>query len=145
MKFPASIHSVDQLTSMVWEIEEALSSTRIGSGTSLRLSRTTEQFLALNGIRQLDSQTYEALQKNLNAVRSNAKQIHVTTGAVSSASWREQIVVWLRKEIDEHAFCSFTTDTQQGGGIILRTPKQQYDMTIKSKISVNKQRLVEMV
>lgn len=145
MIFPANIYSLDQLTKIVWEIDEGLAQLRGSSEAKPQFSTATEKLFALNNIRSFDETTAVTLRDELESARKNSKEIHISTGSITSPKWREEIVQWLRNEIDGRLFCSFSSDTAQGGGIIVRTPKRQYDMTFKHQLLSNSGRLVELL
>jgi len=142
---PSSVHSLDQLTTIIWEIEEALSQLQKNPQLKPQFSTSTEKLFALNSVRDFTNSTGLTIKEALEDVRKNSKQIHISTGAVTSFEWQEQIVKWFRNEVDGSLFCSFSTDTTQGGGIVVRTPKKQYDFTFKQRVLNNSDKLMELM
>lgn len=145
MIVPSAIYSFDQLTTIDWEIEEAITQLKNSPEAKPQFSLVTERFFAVNGVRQFDQETAKAVKEAINQLKKNAKKIHISTGSVTTTELREQLISWFRTEIDAHVFCSFSTDTNQGGGIIVRTPKRQYDVTFKQRILANTDRLAEIL
>lgn len=145
MILPSNLYSLDQLTTIVWEIEEGLALLKKASDSKPQFSEITERFFALNGIRKFDEVTGATLKEILETARRNSRQIHISTGSVASTDWREKIVEWFRTEIDSQLFCSFSIDPAQGGGVVVRTPKRKYDLTYRQKILNNSGKLMELM
>ena len=137
MIIPSSIQSIDHLTTTMWEIEQMAAELRKGSNVQSSLSISTQELLDVNGVHELDSTVANTLVKQLTAIKSSAKQVHVSTGSMATFEWRNRITKWLRSEIDEHLFCSFSSNISQGGGVVLRTPKNAYSLVYKDKILTN--------
>lgn len=145
MILPTMVYSLDQLTTLIWEIENGLSQLKNRSSSPPVFSAVTEEFLAINGIRTLNDATLRTVISTLESMKKDAKHLTISTGSMTTPEWRAQIIDWLRTEISPKLFCSFSTNTAQGGGVILRTPKNQYDLTFKHKILENADRLTEVL
>ena len=142
---PVTVYSLDQLTRIIWEIDEGLAQLRKSPELKPQFSSATEKLFALNGIHSFDEPTATALKEALETARKNSQEIHISTNSIMTPGWREEIMQWLRNEIDSRLFCSFSSDTTQGGGIIVRTSKRQYDMTFKHQLLSSSSRLVELL
>ena len=64
---------------------------------------------------------------------------------LSEPEWKEKLTAWFRSQIHEQVFCSYSVDTEQGPGLLIRTARHQYDMTFRTKIEKTTGRLVEMM
>jgi len=153
VQLPVDLYSVDQLSAVILELREYSSQLRDAavrekSGHTAKepphVSALLLGVLHGAGIRQGNRAELETLVKELETLRAKANVAHVTLAALPNRTFKRQLTVWFRAEVDPAMFLTFAMRSDIGGGVIVQAGSRLYDFSFRRALLANKQRIAEL-
>lgn len=92
-----------------------------------------------------DAREVEKAVIYLKRLKQHAPLVHVTFPTFASASIRESVVEWFRKNVSDEILVAFTVDTSILGGIIVRTVNNIYDYSFINRLIKDRRKFPEIM
>jgi F0F1-type ATP synthase delta subunit len=96
------------------------------------MSKGLRDFIDLNKINFIDSQTRMTVKEQLSSMKDHAPVVHMTFAVDADPDFLQQLITWIRKEIHPQALISVGLQPAIVGGVYIRTPNHVHDFTIKA-------------
>jgi F0F1-type ATP synthase delta subunit len=92
-----------------------------------------------------DEAARKKLLASLDLLKNSAPTIHISFPAEPSPAVLQQLVTWLRKEIDPRIVIRVGMQPTIAAGVIVRTPNHQFDFSLRQHLQKNRAKLVERI
>lgn len=79
----------------------------------------------------------------LEALKTTAPTIHISFPAEPTPEILQKLVSWLRKEVNPRIVIRVGIQPSIAAGVIVRTPNQQFDFSLRQHLQKNRSKLVE--
>jgi F0F1-type ATP synthase delta subunit len=96
-----------------------------------------------NQIDLRDDASRKKLLDALEKLKTTAPTIHISFPAEPSPEVLQKLVTWLRKEIDPRIVIRVGMQPTIAAGVIVRTPNQQFDFSLRQHLQKNRSKLIE--
>lgn len=90
-----------------------------------------------------DDAARKKLLERLDVLKNMAPTIHISFPAEPSPEVLQKLVTWLRKEIDPRIVIRVGMQPTIAAGVIVRTPNQQFDFSLRQHLQKHKAKLTE--
>jgi hypothetical protein len=108
---------------------------------SAKLRKVVQQ----NQIDLRDETARKKLLASLDVLMNKAPTIHISFSAEPTPEILQKLVEWLRKEIDPRIVIRVGMQPTIAAGIVLRTPNQQFDFSLRQHLHKNRAMLIERI
>lgn len=149
---PLSLQSRADINRLARELEALnsffLSSNLRASGTPAeppRVTRVLSELAKDNQINLLDQAARNGLRQKLQDIIANAPNLHISFAAEPSPKILEQIVAWLRSNIDPQTTVIVGLQPGIAAGMILRTPNKIFDMSMQNYLEKQEPYLTKLI
>lgn len=153
VQLPIDLYSTDQLSAVILELRDYIGTLHDSAARS-RASRASSDAThvsalllgVLHGasVSQGDLPASEELLKALEALRNKATTAHVILAALPNRTFKRQMTVWFRAEVDPTIFLTFAMRSDLGGGAIIQVGSQVYDFSFRQVLLANRSRISEI-
>lgn len=98
-----------------------------------------------NQIDMRDMKQCGSLLTQLDEVKEKAPSVHISFPTEPTSEVLQRIVVWFRSEIDSHVVIQVGIQPTIAVGVIIRTPNQQFDFSLRQHLFDHQNKLKEAV
>ena len=157
-RLPATIYSPDQVEALHNELtlfvddrrdREIKESRGVTPSTpALELSADLAAVVALAAARtggQISLEQLEDLGKQLARAADSYPTYTLTMAMLPTPSVKEQLVTWIRQNLDASILVRFTVNRNLLGGVVVRTPNHVYDYSFRRQFLVAAEKLPEII
>lgn len=138
-KLPESIHSMGQLKQLQSELKR-LSSLR--NPKNISFSENLQELALDNRIRKLNMTIVKQLLSFINGAVLNSTEITMALASMPSDDEKNDLVGDLRRMFKKDLLVHFVIQPELLAGATIRTPRSFYDMSLRSALFTNKQKLI---
>ncbi len=138
-KLPESIHSMSQLKQLQSELKR-LSSLR--NPKNISFSENLQELALGNRIRKLNMTIVAGLLTFVNATVLNGSEITMALASMPSEDEKDDLVGNLRRMFKKDLLVHFVIQPELLAGATIRTPRSFYDMSLRTALFSNKQKLI---
>lgn len=138
-KLPESIHSMGQLKQLQSELKR-LSSLR--NPKNISFSENLQELALDNRIRKLNMTIVRQLLSFINGAVLNSTEITMALASMPSDDEKNDLVGDLRRMFKKDLLIHFVIQPELLAGATIRTPRGFYDMSLRSALFTNKQKLI---
>lgn len=120
-------------------LDDALHQTTLRApGKSVKLPKTTPTLEALaevNKISLLEQRHRTALLSALSVYQKRAPKVHMSFTVEPSPRLLQELIIWLRKNINESLLLDTGLQPNIVAGCVIRTPNKVFDLTLRNNIA----------
>jgi F0F1-type ATP synthase delta subunit len=152
LKLPNSVISQIDLARLLRELnnlEDFFAGAKLRtSGTAMqlpKLSRQMDQLARDNKANLLDEADRMRLNQALKSIYEQAPKLHMSFASEPSARAFEQVLVWLRENVHQHALVQIGLQPAIAAGIVMRTPNRIFDMSLRARLEDQKTYLARLI
>jgi len=138
---PASLVGHADLARLIREVEAVdgeLEAQKVRGTAAPRLPVLSEglsDFLEQNKLDIAEGRTLMELKERLRVLKDHAPVIHLTFATPADPEPLQELVAWLRAEIDPRTLVSVGLQPSLVGGVYMRTPNHVHDFTLKELLA----------
>jgi F0F1-type ATP synthase delta subunit len=107
------------------------------------ISKTLRTLAKENQIDLTNESASKKLLDQLEQLKETAPNVHVTFSSEPNDEFLQKLVSWFRKEIDPRIVISVGLQPSMAGGVIVRTPSHQFDLSLRKYLKNNETKLRE--
>jgi hypothetical protein len=152
LKLPSDIISSTDIARLIRELN-GLNDFFVGAkaratGTSIQPPKITRQLNHLtleNKVNLMDDNSRNGLIKNLELIRKNAPNIHISFAAEPAPRALEKILIWLRENIHSQTLLQVGLQPSIAAGCIVRTPNKVFDMSMRNNMKKQAPYLMKLI
>lgn len=140
---------VSRLVSELEKVDNDLTATALraekgGSAvTAPALSQNMTDFLAQNELKIEDGKVRSDLIKELHQLKDKVPVIHMTFAVTADPETLQQLVLWIRTNIDPHTVIEVGLQPSLVAGVYLRTPNHVHDLSLRQMLKAGRGKLAE--
>lgn len=138
---------VGRLIRELGDIEDALHQLGLRSGGDKvkmpKTSRLMDQIVEANKLNLLHETDRSYLKQFLDITKQKAPILHISFSADPSAAFTQQLMTWLRREIDPNVLLTIGLQPNIGAGCILRTTNKYFDLSLKEDFAKKRSLLLQ--
>jgi F0F1-type ATP synthase delta subunit len=108
-----------------------------------KLSRFMQQTVEINKLNLAKAEDSHLLKVFLKLVEEKAPLLHFSFSADPSTKFMEDLVVWLRKEINPHVLVTIGLQPNIGAGCIVHTTNKYFDLSLRQTFADNRPDLLK--
>jgi hypothetical protein len=135
---PPSVYGTSEVSRLRKElerIEDTLLQLKLtedlGEAKMPKVGRMMQQTIETNKINLLKSEDRHLLKVFLKLVEEKAPQLHFSFSADPPAAFLEDLVIWLRKEINPHVLIKIGLQPNIGAGCIVHSTNKYFDLSLR--------------
>lgn len=139
LKLPLSIISQVDVARLIRELDSLndffTSADRREAGapqTPPRLTRSLNVLAHDNQLNLLEEKDRTQLGDAMNRVLKSAPTLHISFAAEPQPKFIDQILTWLRNNIDQHLLLQVGLQPTIAAGCVVRTPNKVFDLSLRS-------------
>jgi len=107
------------------------------------ISDSLREVAVLNQIDLRQENACKKLLDGLEVLKEKAIIIRISFSSDPPEEILQKIVIWFRKEIDQHIVIQVGLQPTIAAGIVLSTPNHQYDFSLRQHLYKNRNKLIE--
>ena len=118
------------------------------AGTSMqlpKLSRQLDQLSHDNELNLLDESHRAGLNQKLTKIYEAAPKMHISFASEPSSKPFEDILLWLRKNIDPHTLVTVGLQPAIAAGCVVRTSNKLFDMSLRAGLERQRPYLARLI
>lgn len=148
---PAALIGRSDLARLVRELEALdndLESQKVRGGGAKdgysmpTMSRSMTDFIQQNGIDLASDQTRMKVKDQLRILKDKAPVVHMAFASEADPEFLQQLVAWMRENIDPQALLSVGMQPSLVGGVYMRTPNHVHDFSLKALLKGKREVIV---
>lgn len=137
LSLPPNIYTPDQLQLCSQELTALAARSRGRSKAKLAeeaLSIPAQAILEGAGVEGSDAAKVEELAVKLESLLAQSARITLTLAGPSTHALREELVAWLRTNLNPNLLVSFKVNPDIGGGMVVRTTNKIHDLSFRKRL-----------
>jgi len=150
LKLPLSLQSRADINRLLRELASLdgfflSSGIRQSAAEPPKLTRLLHELADANKLNLLDQGQRASLKQQLEALASRAPSLHLSFASEPQPKIVEQILMWLRVNIN--AECLILVGLQPGiaGGLVVRTPNKIFDLSLQKYLAQQEPYLIKLI
>jgi len=152
LKIPISVVTQGDVNRLLRELSNVegffISAAARKPGTPMqppKMTKTLEEMAAQNGYSLLDAKARQQLKAGLENILARAPLLHISFAADPPPRALEQILVWLRQNIDPRLLLQIGLQPTIAAGCVVRTPNHIFDMSLREYLKKQQPYLVKLI
>lgn len=109
------------------------------------LTRQMEKLVTLNKFNLLHPGDRHALKTFLSSIKKDAPVMHISFSSEPTPVFLEQLLSWIRREINPLALLTIGLQPAIGAGCIVRTTNKYFDLSLRQTFVDKRQLLLEQI
>ncbi len=110
-----------------------------------KTSASLEEIASLNKVSLLDAKHREQLIAVMSALNDHAPRIHMSVATEPSPKFLEEVIVWLRANINPVLLMEVGLQPNLAAGCSVRTSNKLFDMSLRNRFTESRSKLVESI
>lgn len=139
-RLPNSFSSSQQIEALLSEVEKLKPAVLV---LPQKWPTHLQEFAQTNAIGSLTIATQAKLVSYLKALLSSSPQISLVVASMPNGEELNELTGWFRSHIHPHTMLHIAQNSDLLAGCVLRTSGQVYDLSLRSNLFANSEKLVE--
>jgi len=150
-KLPLTLQSRSDVSRLVREIENldgfflSANLRQDQQAEPPKITRLLNEVAELNKVNLLDQASRNGLKEALSQMEKRAPNLHISFAVEPPPRITEQILNWLRANIDPESLIVVGLQPGIAAGMMLRTPNKIFDMSLQSHLKNQEKYLVQLI
>ncbi|MFZ1820736.1 MAG: F0F1 ATP synthase subunit delta [Acidimicrobiia bacterium] len=142
---PDEVFSIEQLQTVLNEIDQYIATLNRKSQTPSYLGLLTKLIIEANHIVELNTNILGDLRNSLTKLIKDTSHLDIRTALPVLPNVQMRINDWVKNNVSKEVLLSFKTDHTLLAGVVIQTPKERYDHSLRNGLVSGRKYLVDEV